>query len=305
MRNLDVLGVEAISSGLGVEDLSLRNDPKRLAKEDKERSEAQMRKEAYQMASYKANEASKALWQNSISNFEVDEVENPIFGDEEDFNKSLEKARNLALKRQDQTVTSGPQLAASLAIVSIKQSGNTQIKPSSEKTQENRVVFSELEEFVWGLQLNKESHKLESKDVFMEEDEAVMSSDSGGEKEAGGWPEVKDSSIVNNQVKDEKDEIELDENFHEVAVGKGLSGALNFLKNRGTLEESIEWGGRNKDKKKSKLVGIDESDGPKEIHIERRDKFGRIMTQKESYRNLSYIFHGMGPGKTKQEKRQK
>ena len=54
------------------------------------------------------------------------------------------------------------------------------------------------------------------------------------------------------------------ETIHEVAVGKGLSGVLKLLKERGTLKESIEWGGRNMDKKKSKLVGIVDDDESKE-----------------------------------------
>ena len=54
------------------------------------------------------------------------------------------------------------------------------------------------------------------------------------------------------------------ETIHEVAVGKGLSGVPKLLKERGTLKESIEWGGRNMDKKKSKLVGIVDDDESKE-----------------------------------------
>ncbi|KAF6134707.1 hypothetical protein GIB67_002108 [Kingdonia uniflora] len=304
--DLDALEAEAISSGLGVGDLGSRNDPKRqTAKEEKERSEAQMRKDAYQTAYFKAEEASKALWEEPTSTFKVGEEENLIFGDDEDLYKSLEKARKLALKKRDQTVTSGPQLVASVAIASIDQSADTEANPSSEEMQENRVVFTEMEEFVWGLQLDEESHKPETEDVFMEEDEMAISPDRERKKEIGGWSEVNDDSMADNPVKDEKDEIALDETIHEVAVGKGLSGALKLLKERGTLKESIEWGGRNMDKKKSKLVGIHESDGSKEIHIERRDEFGRIMTPKEAFRNISHKFHGKGPGKMKQEKRQK
>ena len=54
------------------------------------------------------------------------------------------------------------------------------------------------------------------------------------------------------------------ETIHEVAVGKGLSGVPKLLKERGTLKESIEWGGKNMDKKKSKLVGIVDDDESKE-----------------------------------------
>lgn len=99
------------------------------------------------------------------------------------------------------------------------------------------------------------------------------------EDESSSWAEV------NQTVKDDlsstselKEEIVPDETIHEVTVGKGLSGALKLLKDRGTLKETINWGGRNMDKKKSKLVGIHENDGPKEINIERTDEFGRIVS---------------------------
>merc|ERR1719460_31970 len=39
--------------------------------------------------------------------------------------------------------------------------------------------------------------------------------------------------------------------------------------------------------------------------LEYRDKFGRKMSQKEAFRQLSYGFHGKGPGKAKIEARQR
>ena len=66
------------------------------------------------------------------------------------------------------------------------------------------------------------------------------------------------------------------------------------------------------DKRKwSKFVAIHDDDHDdskskeKEILIERRDEFGRIMTPKEAFRMISHKFHGKGPGKKKQEKRMK
>ncbi|XP_075659687.1 SART-1 family protein DOT2-like [Castanea sativa] len=112
-------------------------------------------------------------------------------------------------------------------------------------------------------------------------------SDEEVKDEAGGWTEVIDVSKDEHTVDEEKEEIVPDETIHEVAVGKGLSGVLKLHKERGTLKESIEWGGRNMKKKKSKLVGIVDDDEPKEprsstlvdfkkeIHIERIDEFGR------------------------------
>lgn len=43
--------------------------------------------------------------------------------------------------------------------------------------------------------------------------------------------------------------------------------------------------------------------GPNRIKLEYVDEFGRELTPKEAFRQLSYKFHGKGPGKAKQEKR--
>lgn len=112
----------------------------------------------------------------------------------------------------------------------------------------------------------------------MEEDIAPKALDQETNDEDGGWTEVKDTDKEEHAADDDKEEILPDETIHETAVGKGLSGALKLLKDRGTLKETVEWGGRNMDKKKSKLVGIYENDGQKEIRIERLDEFGRIVS---------------------------
>lgn len=123
-----------------------------------------------------------------------------------------------------------------------------------------------------------EIYKGESEDVFMD-DAITQPMDIEKEDEPSTWAEVgqtnKDDPSSTSEL---KEDIVPDETIHEVTVGKGLSGALKLLKDRGTLKETINWGGRNMDKKKSKLVGIHENDGPKEINIERTDEFGRIVS---------------------------
>nr|GFD23422.1 SART-1 family protein DOT2 [Tanacetum cinerariifolium] len=82
-------------------------------------------------------------------------------------------------------------------------------------------------------------------------------------------------------------EVIPDETIHERSLGKGLSGALQLLKDRGTFKDTVEWGGRNIDKKKSKLVGtVNENDDKKEIRIERTDEYGRTLTPKEDFRQF-------------------
>ncbi|VVA20905.1 PREDICTED: U4/U6 U5 tri-snRNP-associated [Prunus dulcis] len=341
--DLDALEAEAVSAGLGVADLGSRNDAKRQAnKEEQERLEAERRNSAYQLAYAKADEASKSLRLEQILTVIPEEDETPAFADDDDdLYKSLERARKLALKKKEEETASGPQAIALLATTTASsQTADNQI-PSTGESQDNKVVFTEMEEFVWGLQLDEESHKPESEDVFMQEDEEPKPSHEERMNEPGGWTEVKDMDEDEKPATEDKEKIVPDETIHEVAVGKGLSGVLKLLKDRGTLKEGIEWGGRNMDKKKSKLLGIvDDDDEPKEthtsrqkkdehkdtrpsssshqketrpskvyqekdIHIERTDEFGRTLTPKEAFRTLSHKFHGKGPGKMKQEKRMK
>lgn len=128
----------------------------------------------------------------------------------------------------------------------------------------------------------------------MEEDEAPKASDQEREDEGGGWTEVNNTAQDEHPANEEdKEEIIPDETIHEVPMGKGLSGTLKLLKERGSLKESVEWGGRNMDKKKSKLVGIYEDGGEKEIRIERTDEFGRIVSISFSLVNKSNSKHNI------------
>lgn len=300
----DALEAEAKSAGLGIGDLGSRNDDKRQAlREEQERKEAEMRSSAYQSALAKADEASKALRLGQNHTTPTEEDEAPAIGDDdEELQKSLQRARKLALQKQGESVKSGPQAIALLASSAGTDSAAENQNSGLTESEENRIVFTEMDEFVWGLQFDEEAQKPEAEDVFMEEDEPLNTSVQEKNDEDGGWSELKEREI-DGIPEDKEEEVVPDETIHEVAVGKGLSGALKLLKERGSLKESIEWGGRNMDKKKSKLVGIVDDDGQKEIRIERTDEYGRILTPKEAFRLISHKFHGKGPGKMKQEKR--
>ncbi|KAJ8557524.1 hypothetical protein K7X08_003149 [Anisodus acutangulus] len=302
--DLDALEAEAKSTGLGVGDLGSRNDKTRqVLKEEKERAEAETRSNAYQAAKSKAEEASKALRPEKTNNNQREEDDAVFDDDDEELRKSLERARKLALRKQEGLAKTFPESIASLAASRANDSTVDNPSSVSGESQEHKVVFTEMEEFVWGLQLDEEEQKPGSDDVFMEEDLLPKPSDEEMKNEDGGWTEVKETKEEEPSVKEEEMEVAPDETIREVPVGKGLSGVLKLLQERGTLKEDIDWGGRNMDKKKSKLVGIRSEDGKKEIHIERTDEYGRILTPKEAFRLLSHKFHGKGPGKMKQEKR--
>lgn len=299
--DLDALEAEAIASGLGAADLGSRKDGKRRsAREEEQAADAEKRSSAYQAAIAKAEEASKALRQEKAAPTKRAEEEELVFGEDyEDLQKSLEQARKLALRKQEEAATSGPLAVVELATATKDQEDADATEGDS---QQNKVVITEMEEFVWGLQLNQGTRKPED-DVFMDEDDDAMPSGNLAKDDTNGLVAMQEEAPTEIPAKIEEEEIKPDEVIHEAAVGKGLAGALKILKERGSLNEGTDWGGRTTDKKKSKLVGVE--DGPKDIRIERMDEFGRVMTPKEAFRDLSHKFHGKGPGKMKQEKRQK
>lgn len=154
--NIDALEAEAISSGLGVADLGSRNDGKRQSiRKEQERSEAEMRDNAYQAALAKADEASKALRLGQTLSVQLEENENQIIGeDDEDLKKSFQRVSKLANQKKDEAAISGPQSIALLASTITSSENMEHQNPISEESQESKVVFTEMEEFVSGLQLD-------------------------------------------------------------------------------------------------------------------------------------------------------
>lgn len=83
-------------------------------------------------------------------------------------------------------------------------------------------------------------------------------------------------------------------------MGCGCSAALELLRGSGELRHKDELAGRANDQRQIDPSSIDNG-----VKIEYRDEFGRKLTQKEAFRQLSYRFHGYGPGKKKREKKLK
>jgi U4/U6.U5 tri-snRNP-associated protein 1 len=116
------------------------------------------------------------------------------------------------------------------------------------------------------------------------------------------------------EAEDGSSSEEDDDGFaQERMLGRGLGGALDMMRNRGSLKDVNEAVlGRNDDEKNvnvnepNEAVFFDEEKTKKiNARLEYRDKFGRLLSQKEAFRQLSYGFHGKGPGKGKIESRQR
>ncbi|KAJ7981957.1 SART-1 family protein DOT2 [Quillaja saponaria] len=236
--DLDALEAEACSAGLDVADIGSRNDGRRQS----------IREEQATLEAEKRNESSDCF---------LEEHEPLVFADDdEDFHKSLERARRISFKKQEEEAASGPHAIALLATNPSSQTADNQ----HTTTGKSQVVFTEMKKFVWLI-----AHKPKSEHVLMQKDEEAKPLDEGEiDKAAGGWTES-EIKETRHSAKEDKEEIVPDETIHEVAVGKGLSSVLKLLKERGMLKESVEWGGRSMDKKKTKLVGIlNDDDEPKD-----------------------------------------
>lgn len=155
--DLDALEAEAVSAGLGVGDLGSRKDGRRQAsREEQEKIEAEMRKNAYQLAYAKAEEASRSLRVEQTLPVKAENDENMVIADDdEDLYKSLERARKLALKKQEEEGASGPK-AIALRATSIPSTHNAENQSlATGESQESRVVMTEIEGFVSGLEVDE------------------------------------------------------------------------------------------------------------------------------------------------------
>lgn len=87
-------------------------------------------------------------------------------------------------------------------------------------------------------------------------------------------------------------------------AASGMAAALGLLKSSGELSQEHAQEvkiGRAKDARRPEYAeGLEDR-----IKIEYRDSDGRLLTKKEAFRQMSYKFHGHGPGQKKQEKRMK
>ena len=136
--------------------------------------------------------------------------------------------------------------------------------------------------------------------------------------------EEADLQELAKEVKEDDIEYGLDGSTAKSAgVGRGLSSFVSMLKTTGEITGKHggkeELRGRAKDERNydnyepmdlSKVVSIGEGASAKdqefakrEIKLEYRDKHGRLLTQKEAYRDLCYQFHGHGASKKNEEKR--
>ncbi|CRG94222.1 U4/U6.U5 tri-snRNP-associated protein 1, putative [Plasmodium gallinaceum] len=85
--------------------------------------------------------------------------------------------------------------------------------------------------------------------------------------------------------------------FNEIELDEGLYGALKYLKTKGELniEDKIYKNPENKP--------LHMSTEKNDIKLDYKNDLGKVMTPKETFRYISWIFHGKKQGKNKLEKK--
>jgi U4/U6.U5 tri-snRNP-associated protein 1 len=140
-----------------------------------------------------------------------------------------------------------------------------------------------------------------------EEKENEAGEDEEGEEQEGegenDWAEMEDESEEMSVTSSQRHQGEYEEDplgfpNTQPVLSKGLGATLDLLRATGELKKTNRLAGRAKDDRAN-----DPSNEDRGITIEYRDEFGRKLTQKEAFRQLSYKFHGYGPGKKKSDKR--
>jgi len=90
--------------------------------------------------------------------------------------------------------------------------------------------------------------------------------------------------------------------LYEQSTSGGLGGALSMARGRGMLGDEVEQSGRMFDQKGAQLHAY-EDDADVSFKLQYYDEYGRKMTQKQAFRQLSWKFHGKMPSRKRREKR--
>ena len=176
-----------------------------------------------------------------------------------------------------------------------------------------------------GVLLSSTNKKKQDKNEIEEDEPKVMVVDSEEEDE-GDLQKLSEQISSQSKNNDDSDGLNFTSQS-KLLVNRGLSSTLALLKTTGSLasnntknsslQEKLR--GRAKDYRNyedyesldlAKVTTIGTSHDKKdkeftkrEIKLEYRDEYGRLLTSKEAYRQMCYQFHGHGSGKRNEERR--
>lgn len=292
--------------------------------------EENKRKESYNAAKERSNEKTNVIHQqnNSISKNVTNEIIIDIEDDAE-ISQSLARARKLALiqrQQKEDNLNNGDNNFSDKGAILIRNSINqNQIKTGSEmstnaldeevdidgRRADGSLVFTSTTEFSARLQARLTEQSRVRTENSLKQSSLLGSSSSLNDMD-DGEAEIKvenidgediDMDIYNNSDDDDKDDAYDNMGFAGLkqtkeTINMGISGALAMMRSSGDLNKKEELSGRAKDGR-----AFDPSSNDHGVKLEYRDEFGRKQTQKESFRQLCYRFHGYGAGVNKRDKK--
>jgi U4/U6.U5 tri-snRNP-associated protein 1 len=297
---------------------------------------SEQKRSRYDEIMNKGNERTKLAFQEKSkvaesSTYTYDEEPDDSF-----LNAALEKARRLnRLKELNQTRQKGAAEAVAAAVHSMKQEEASTTKSSGTLT----FAIDDTREFTRAIRARSQQKEREAQKAKQQQQSAPpTSADEPVKQEENPAPE---EAKVEDVVSEEEEDVGMEELAREVkaddvpvfgaatadsvGVGRGLASFVSMLKQTGEIStkrgKKEELRGRAKDERNyenyqamdlSKVVKIgrnatdkDKELAEREIKLEYRDKHGRLLTQKEAFRDLCYQFHGHGASKKAEEKRLK
>ena len=164
----------------------------------------------------------------------------------------------------------------------------------------DRVVFSSTNDFARSLKGVIKHEKEESERMNIQKTEG---------KHASHNSNVDDGNMVEDDVMDVKEEEEdhqLDMLNDEPLASQGMAATLALLQRTGGLKPKREYDGNittDPNVKDDRIIETGMAKKwKKDIKIEHRDAFGRLLSQHDAFRELSYKFHGVTPSTKKKEK---
>lgn len=284
----------------------------------------------------KANIASEAL---RYDNPNLQQQEGNDDDDEDDgLAASLARVRDIALKKNQLRANGSGGVEGLAKNIIQRREHQSQHQPSLQSQDGGGLTFTTVGEFARSVVM--EDKWLETKAFDHQQDDVIMEevdADSTMEVEAGvdhslstkrkgryrrHRPEDESERILDtDHTENQKDHSEPEDEVigHEATLGVGLAGTLALLKERGELQQPVEWAGRTNDSRNSfftkSMEGYkdvytggktdDQIAADVEVALTKKDEFGRVLTPKEAFRQLSHSFHGIQPSQNTKEKRMK
>jgi len=112
-----------------------------------------------------------------------------------------------------------------------------------------------------------------------------------------GLAKKKDDDEDEEQTKQEQEETR--ENLSEKVLDGTAASAIAYLRSRNEIQKDQD----NHRAKEKDLQPLEMGTEKNAIRLETRDEFGRVMTPKQAFQQLSWVFHGKRPGAKNEMKR--